>query len=143
MSTSRRAVLTGVGLITPIGLDAASFWDNLRKGRSGVHSVQAFDASALPVRFAGEVRGFDARDYIDKKKRKQLNAMARTSRFAVAAAQLALDDAAIDPAQLDPTRFGVIFGVGTISGDLGELGAAARASRPVLDGRGRRQDRSA
>src|SRR5437867_4926157 len=121
MTSSRRVVLSGIGLVTPIGLDAASFWHNLHEGRSGVHTIQSFDPSALPVRFAGEVRDFDAREYLDRKERKRLNAMARTSQFAVAAAQLALNDGAVDTARLDPTRFGVILGEATIPSDLSDL----------------------
>jgi 3-oxoacyl-[acyl-carrier-protein] synthase II len=128
MSSLRRAVFTGVGLVTPIGLDAASFWHSLREGQSGIHTIDAFDPAALPVRFAGQIRGFDARQYIDRKERKRLNAMSRTSEFGVAAAQLALNDAVLDPSQLAPARFGVLFGAGTIPSDLGELGPAAQAS---------------
>ena len=135
MSSPRRAVITGIGLITPIGLDAASFHQSLREGRGGIHTVRSFDASALPVRFGGEVTGFDARNYLEKKDRKRLNVMVRTIQFAVAASQLALADAAVDNERLDPDRFGVIFGAGTIPGELADLGPAAQAS--VADAPGR------
>jgi 3-oxoacyl-[acyl-carrier-protein] synthase II len=129
MATSRRrAVITGVGLITPLGLGAGPFWQALREGRSGVRPLRLVDASALPTRFGAEVEGFDAREYLDKKERKRLNQMVRTMQFAAAAAQLALTDAGVDRDQLDPARFGVEFGASTIPGDLAELGAAARAS---------------
>jgi 3-oxoacyl-[acyl-carrier-protein] synthase II len=128
MSSSRRVVLTGVGVVTSIGLDAASFWQSLREGRGGIHAVSSFDASALPVRFGGEIVGFDARNYLEKKHRKRLNVMVRTIQFGVAAAQLAVNDAALDKDRLDPTRFGVVFGAGTIPGDLEDLGLAAQES---------------
>jgi len=124
MNVSRRAVLTGIGVVTPIGLDAASFGRSLREGRSGIHAVRSFDASALPVRFGGEILDFDARNYLEKKDRKRLNVMVRTIQFAVAAAQLAMNDAGLKKETLDPARFGVIFGSGTIPGELGDLGPA-------------------
>ncbi len=126
--STRRAVLTGVGVVTPLGLDANSFWDSLRQGRSGIHAIQTFDPSGLPVRFAGEIANFDARQFIGKEERKSLRVMARTIQLAVAAAQRALDDSGVDKKQLDRTRFGVEFGSGLIATELQELGDAARNS---------------
>ncbi len=125
----RRAVLTGIGAITPLGLDLPTIRAALREGRNGIGPIHSFDASAFPVRFAGEVVGFDARQYLDKKDRKRLSMMPRTIQFAVAAAKLALDDAGLDPATLDPTRFGVEIGAGTIPSDPGDLGPASRVGR--------------
>jgi 3-oxoacyl-[acyl-carrier-protein] synthase II len=127
-SSSRRAVITGIGVVTPIGLDRDAFWESLRAGRSGVKPIQSFDTSGLPVHFGGEIVGFDARTYVDKKERKSLKVMARTIQLAVAGAQLALDDSGADKAKLDPTRFGVEFGAALIASELGELGAPAQAS---------------
>jgi len=127
-ATSRRAVLTGIGVLNPIGQDNASFWESLRVGRNGIRPIQAFDASSLPVRIAGEVQPFDARDYVEKKERKGLLIMARTIQLAVAAAKLALDDSQVDKAKLDPTRFGVEFGAGLIASEVDELGDAALQS---------------
>jgi 3-oxoacyl-[acyl-carrier-protein] synthase II len=129
MATSRRrAVVTGQGVISPIGLDKDTFWQSLCAGRSGVRPITSFDASALPTRFAGEVSDFDARNYVDKKERKNLKVMSRTIQLAVAAAQLALDDSRVDKERLDVTRFGVEFGAGLIASELEELGAAAQFS---------------
>jgi 3-oxoacyl-[acyl-carrier-protein] synthase II len=125
----RRAVLTGIGAITPIGLDHASIRAALREGRGGIRTVRSLDTSALPLHFAGEIEEFDARDYLDKKDRKRLNVMSRTIQLGVAAAKLALDDAGLDPATLDPTRFGVVMGAGTLPSDMSDLGAAAHVSR--------------
>ncbi|HEX5273278.1 MAG TPA: beta-ketoacyl-[acyl-carrier-protein] synthase family protein [Gemmataceae bacterium] len=127
-ASSRRAVLTGLGVITAIGQDPASVWESLRQGRGGVRPIASFDASALPTRFAAEIPDFDAKDYIDKKDRRSLKVMARTIQLAVSAAQLALDDSKVDKAALDPTRFGVEFGAGLIASELEELGDAAQAS---------------
>jgi 3-oxoacyl-[acyl-carrier-protein] synthase II len=127
-SSKRRAVFTGIGILSPIGLDPQSYWDSLSAGRSGIRQVTLFDASALPVRIAGEIPDFDAKSYLDKKERKSLKMMARTIQFAVAAAQAALDDSAIDKAKLDRTRFGVEFGASLIASELAEIGPAAQAS---------------
>jgi 3-oxoacyl-[acyl-carrier-protein] synthase II len=96
--------------------------------RSGIRPIRQFDTLALPVHFAGEIDNFDPRNYLDRKERKRLNIMPRTIQLAVAAAQLAMDDSQIDPRKIDPRRFGVEFGAGTISGELVELGPAARLS---------------
>jgi 3-oxoacyl-[acyl-carrier-protein] synthase II len=127
-ASSRRAVFTGLGLITPLGQDPASYWEALRTGRSGVRRIGAFDTSALPTRIAGEIVGFDPKNYLDKAARKSLRVMARTIQLAVAAAQRALDDSGVDKGRLDPTRFGVEFGSGLIASELEELGDAALAS---------------
>jgi 3-oxoacyl-[acyl-carrier-protein] synthase II len=123
--TSRRAVLTGIGVLSAIGQDLPSFWTALIQGQSGIRPIRAFDTSGLPCRIAGEIPQFDARKYLDKEARKSLKVMARTIKLAVAASQLALDDANVDKSQLDPTRFGVEFGSGLIATELDELGEAA------------------
>src|SRR5436309_2345658 len=87
----RRVVLTGTGVVTPIGLDLASFADSLLAGRGGVGPLRSFDPSALPVRFGAEVHGFDPRNYLEKKDRKALKMMVRTIQFAVAASRMALE----------------------------------------------------
>jgi 3-oxoacyl-[acyl-carrier-protein] synthase II len=117
-----------MGVISPLGLDADSFWNSLASGQSGIRPIQSFDASALPTRIAGEVRGFDAKQFLDKKDRKSLRVMARSIQLAVAAAQLAMQDAKVDREKLDPTRFGVEFGASLIASELEELGVAAQLS---------------
>src|SRR5215813_11205433 len=121
MSANRRVVITGIGVITSIGLDAAAFWDGLARGACGVRTITAFDPSPLATRFAAEIDGFDPKKYLSKEGRKQIRVMARSIQLAVAAAQLALDDGKIDKAKLDPTRFGVEFGAGLIPSELTEL----------------------
>jgi 3-oxoacyl-[acyl-carrier-protein] synthase II len=127
-ASSRRAVLTGLGVLTAIGQDQASLWDSLRARRGGIRTISTFDPSALTTRFAAEIPDFDAKNYIDKAARKSLRVMARTIQLAVSAAQLALDDSKVDKAALDPARFGVEFGSGLIASELDELGDAAQAS---------------
>jgi len=134
-ASSRRAVITGVGVLSPIGLDAAAFWRSLVEGRSGVRPITLFDASGLPVRFAGEIPDFDAKNYVEKNQRKGLRMMARTIQLGVAAAQLALNDSAIDKTKLAPERFGVEFGAGLIAAELPELADACRISANCQPGR--------
>src|ERR1700738_3245861 len=96
--SSRRVVITGIGVTSSIGLGAAPFWDSLSHGRSGIKPITAFDASALTTRIGGQIAAFDAKSYIDKANRKSLRVMARAIQLAVAGAQLALDDSQVDKA---------------------------------------------
>jgi len=122
---SRRVVITGIGIISPIGRDAASYWRSLQEGRSGIRPIQSFDVSGLPVRIAGEIPDFNAKEFIEKKNHRGLKVMARTIQLAVAGAQRALDDGKVDKSKLEPTRFGVEFGAGLIATELADLAEAA------------------
>ena len=123
--SNRRVVITGIGVITSIGMEAASFWDGLLRGQCGIKVIEAFDPSPLATRFAGEIVGFDPKKYLSKEGRKQIRVMARSIQLAVASAQLAIDDGKVDKEKLDPTRFGVEFGAGLIPSELTELGEAS------------------
>lgn len=126
----RRVALTGLGLLTPLGAGAEVFWQRLSRGDSGIRAIEAFDASPLPTRIAGEIRDFDVKKYIPSRDgRKNIRVMARSIQLAVGAAQLAMDDTKVDRAHLDSTRFGVEFGAGLIASELPELGMAAQASK--------------
>src|SRR5574341_1496862 len=105
MTSAPRVVISGLGVISPLGLDAGSFWDALAKGQTGVHHLPEFDQPFCPVHFGGRVRNFDAKKYLDKKDRKRLGIMVLATQFAAAAAQLALEDGLVDKSRLDPTRF--------------------------------------
>src|SRR4051794_36470316 len=122
MTSTRRVVITGLGLVSPIGLGVAAFQGSLAAGRGGVHPFRLFDPTGMPVQFGGEIEEFDAKDFVARKDRKQLKIMARTSQLAVAAARLALADARLEGGAFDPARFGVSMGVGVVPGDLAELG---------------------
>ena len=124
-AANRRVVLTGIGVVTPIGMESATFWEGLARGQCGISTIQAFDPSPLKTRFAGEIPDFEPKSYLSKEGRKSLRVMARSIQLAVAAAQLAMDDSRIDKANLDPTRFGVEFGAGLIPSELTELGMAS------------------
>ncbi|HUG17182.1 MAG TPA: beta-ketoacyl-ACP synthase II [Thermomicrobiales bacterium] len=104
-----RIVVTGIGALTPIGNSASEFWDNLTAGRSGTNVIAAFDPSPLDVRIAGEVKGFEPKDYMDFKASRRMD---RFSQLAVAASRMALDDAGItiDPENSD--HVGVMMNTG-------------------------------
>ena len=105
-------VITGMGCVTPIGLNREEFWDSLIKGRSGVSRIEAFDVSQSPVKIAAQVRNFDWEAQLNPKDRKHV---ARTVPLALAAAREALADAKLDPASLslDQRRsIGVVLGTG-------------------------------
>jgi len=91
----RRVAITGLGLVTPVGLDVPATWSALVAGRSGVGPISLFDASGFPVRIAAEVKGFDLDRAIDD--RKLLKFANRSHRFALAAAEQAVRDAGIRP----------------------------------------------
>jgi 3-oxoacyl-[acyl-carrier-protein] synthase II len=90
MSHARRVVITGMGVVTPLGNDIATFWNNLVQGRSGIGPITCFDASAYDCRIAGEVRDFDAVKYF--KTPKDVRRTDRFTHLAVGAAKLAMED---------------------------------------------------
>ena len=108
MTELRRVVVTGLGAVTPVGNDAKETWANLKAGKNGIAPISLFDTEKFKAKLAGEVRGFDPLQYMD------VNDTLRTDRyaqFALAAAQQAVDESAIEGA-VDPTRFAVYFGTG-------------------------------
>jgi 3-oxoacyl-[acyl-carrier-protein] synthase II len=126
--SSRRTVISGVGLLNALGYDTPAVWEGFLQGKSGIRPISIFDSSGLPVHIAGEMSQFDARKYVEKKDRKSLRMMARTIELAVAAASLAMTDGAVDKTKLDPTRFGIEFGSGLIATELPEIGEASLVS---------------
>ncbi len=104
----RRVVVTGVGLVTPVGIGVEEVWENVVKGKSGISYITSFDAKDLPVRIAGEVKDFQAEKYIDPR---NIESMDRFIQFAVTAALIALKKAGISRFE-NPERVGVIIGVG-------------------------------
>ncbi|HYC58095.1 MAG TPA: beta-ketoacyl-ACP synthase II [Thermoanaerobaculia bacterium] len=105
----RRVVVTGIGMISPLGVGNDATWQGLISGRSGIGYITKFDASAYPCRIAGEIRDFNAEDYIEKKEVKKSDTFIH---YAVAATQIAFDDAKMDMSQEDADRVGVIIGSG-------------------------------
>lgn len=108
-----RVVVTGLGAVSPLGLDVASLWSGLLEGRSGIGPITRFDATGYPVTFAGEVKGFEPERWIEPKEVKKLD---RVLQFGIAAAQMALDDAAltIDDAIADEVAVCIGSGIGGI-----------------------------
>ena len=113
---SNRVFVTGIGMITPVGLDTASSWSNLIQGVTGVDYISAFDAEPLETHIAAEVKGFDPTDYLDKKKARHLD---RFAQFAMVATQEAVWQAELEVENVDSTRVAVIVGSGV--GGLGTL----------------------
>ncbi|HLW66288.1 MAG TPA: beta-ketoacyl-[acyl-carrier-protein] synthase family protein [Gemmataceae bacterium] len=131
---SRRAVITGSAALTPIGNDPAAIWQALVDGRSGVATIQSFDASQLPCRFAGEVRNFVAKQHFSNKDPKEkeagkgLRKMARAIQLGLVTSKLTMANAQLERGQLDATRFGVEMGAAMMAIELPDLVAAAKIS---------------
>lgn len=106
---TKRVVITGMGILSPIGNDIPTFWDNILQGQSGVGPVTQFDASDFPTRIAAEVKDFNPLNYMERKESRRMD---RFVQFAVAASQMALNDAGIDIGKMDPSRVGVYVGSG-------------------------------
>ena len=104
-----RVVITGLGVISPIGIGKENFWSALIAGKSGIARITRFDPAEHPCQIAGEVNDFNPDDFIDKKESKRMD---RYTQLAVAAAHLAVDDAALDINAVDRNRFGVFIGAG-------------------------------
>jgi len=121
-------VITGVGIISPLGIGRERFWQAIVAGRSGIRAISSFDASTLPVRIAAEVRDFEPKEYV--RPRKSLKVMARDSQFAVAASDLAMTDAGLAAGQLDPERFGVVLGADRLRNALTESAPTYFACAP-------------
>ena len=107
----RRVVVTGIGVVSPIGIGVKEFWENLVKGVSGVDRIKSFDPDEynLPVKIAAEVKGFNPEEYMDKKEARKAS---RFIQFAIAAAKEALEDSGLLESKYDPYRVGVIIGTG-------------------------------
>ena len=105
----RRVVITGMGVVTPIGIGLKDFWEGLMEGRNGVGPITRFDASNFDTRFAAEVKNFDPLEYLDKKSAKRMD---RYTQFAIASSTMAMNDSGLNLQKVDLERFGVVFGSG-------------------------------
>jgi 3-oxoacyl-[acyl-carrier-protein] synthase II len=119
MSSRREVVVTGVGVVSPIGIGGDAFWASLLAGRSGIRPISRFDSSSLSVPFGGEVGDFDPKLWV--RPRKSLKVMSREIQFGFAAADLAMTDAGIAAGGIEPERFGVVVGGDMIYADLEDL----------------------
>lgn len=121
----RRVVVTGMGVISPIGNGVEAFWDNIKKGTIGFDRISYFDTTDYKCKLAAEVKDFNPEDYMDKKSAKR---MERFCQFAVAAAGEAIKDAGLDMEKEDPYRVGSAVGSG-----IGSLQAMEREHSRLLE----------
>ena len=120
--SKRRVVVTGLGVVSPVGSTVVSAWNAVLRGESGIGPITRFDVSAFPVRIGGQVRDFDVTQYISSKEARRMDEFMH---YGVAAGVQAVSDAGIDFSRSDPTRCGVICGagiggLGTIEAEYGE-----------------------
>ncbi len=122
-----RVVVTGVGVVSPIGIGNDDFWDSLVHSRSGINFLQSLPSDGLPSAFGAEVRDFNPTDYLRDKK--FVKVMTRAIQLGVASSNLAVKDSRIAPGMVDPYRFGVVFGAGRMTCHPSELAAAVEVCR--------------
>ena len=127
---SRRVVVTGVGLVSPLGIGTAANWEALCAGRSGIGPITHFDAAEFSSRIAGEVKGFDPLAFLNKKDVKKMDVFIQ---YAIAAAQCAMDDSAVTVTEANATRVGVFIASG-----IGGFSTIEREHKALLEGGPRR-----
>lgn len=125
--TRNRVVVTGLGCVTPIGIGKDAFWRALIAGENGIDRITRFDATDFATQIAGEVKDFEANQYIDKKEAKRMD---RFTQFAVASAKMAIEDAGLNLEEADRKRIGTVIGTGI--GGMGTLSEQAE----VLNAKG-------
>ncbi|HWQ00307.1 MAG TPA: beta-ketoacyl-ACP synthase II [Vicinamibacterales bacterium] len=123
---NRRVVVTGVGLVSPLGIGTQANWEALCAGRSGIGPITRFDASDFPCRIAGEVKGFDPLQFVDKKDVKKMDVFIQ---YAIAASQFAVDDAGLRVTPEIAPRVGVFIASG-----IGGFSTIEREHRSLLEG---------
>ena len=123
-------VVSGVGVVSPLGVGREPFWASMQQRRSGVKALSVHDSPLRPVRFGAEVHGFDAKPFI--RPRKSLKVMCREIQMAVVAANLSIEDAGLERGAVDPARLGVNFGCEMFYGHLEDLQDAFRSC--LIDG---------
>lgn len=114
--SSRRVVVTGLGLITPVGNEVESAWNAIKNGQSGINEIENFDTSDFSTQFGGTVKNFDCTDYMSAKEARRMDIFMH---YGIAAGVQAIEDAGIDETNLDPKRGGVAVGSGI--GGIGSI----------------------
>jgi len=109
MSDKRRVVVTGLGMVCPVGLDVSESWTNILAGKSGISEITTFDVTDFPTRFGGSVKGFDATNYIPPKDVKKMDIFIH---YGIAAGKQAIEDAGLEVTQENAHRIGVAIGSG-------------------------------
>ena len=130
MTDSGDVVITGLGVVSPIGIGKDAYWKSMLEGRSGIGPLAVAVGSDLPVKFGGEIKDFDGKQFV--KPRKSLKVMCREIQTGYAAAVLALQEAGVSAGKVNPDRFGVVLGSEMFYCDLDELADAYR--KCVVDG---------
>jgi 3-oxoacyl-[acyl-carrier-protein] synthase II len=125
--SKRRVVVTGLGTINPLGNNVSNTWNNLINGVSGIDYISSFNTDELPVKFAGEVKNFDANEYLGKQQARKLD---RSGHLSIHATEEALKDAGLDTEERLGSEVGIVFGTG-----IGGIGATEQAVR-TYDERG-------
>src|ERR1700730_723813 len=110
MNSDRRVVITGLGVVTPVGNELETFWRNLVEGKSGIGRIQAFDTANYDCKIGGEVRDFDPKNFF--KNAKDVRRTDRFARLAMAASKMSIQDSGIDLERVNRNRFGVIVSSG-------------------------------
>ncbi|WP_297421334.1 beta-ketoacyl-ACP synthase II [Clostridium sp.] len=107
---NRRVVITGVGAVSSLGIGADKLWQNIKLGKCGISKIERVDVSDIPTKVASEVKDFNPEDFMDKKEAKRTD---RFAQFALASAQLAMENSKLDLEKINKERLGVIIGSGT------------------------------
>ena len=130
MTNQRRVVVTGMGMVTPLGIGVEENWRELTEGRSGIGPLTVFDASGFPTKIAGEVKGFNAGEMLGE--RYDLDSLGKHTKFALAAAHMAFDDSGLEGRMPEPRRVGVYLGCG--EGDTDCVWLARRIAESLKNG---------
>ncbi len=125
MREERRVVVTGLGMVTPLGIGVENSWEAMKAGRSGIGPITHFDATAFATKIAGEVKGFNPEDWIEPKEVKKMD---RFIHLAIAASQMAMDDSGLKVTPENAERVGVIVGAG-----MGGLPAIEHYSKVLME----------
>jgi 3-oxoacyl-[acyl-carrier-protein] synthase II len=129
-STERKVVITGMGAVTPIGLDVESFWSGLTTGRSGVGPITLFDTQPFPVKIAAEVRDFDPARYMSLKR---MDRTGRAAQFGIAAARMAVESANLDLSNEDRDRIGVVIATSGMTGLIADAADVIKTRPTRID----------
>jgi len=121
----KRVVVTGIGVVSPIGIGKEEYWKSLREGKSGIDTITAFDTEEFTSKIAGEVKDFVPENYMTKKEARRMD---RFCQFAVAASKLAVEDSEINLEKINMNRFGVSIGSG-----IGGIDTMEREHRKLVE----------
>ncbi|MBV2092219.1 MAG: beta-ketoacyl-ACP synthase II [Candidatus Thiodiazotropha sp. (ex Ctena orbiculata)] len=124
--TARRVVVTGLGMVAPVGLDVASSWDNIQAGKSGIQPITHFDVESFSTQFGGPIYGFEVTDYIPKKEAKKMD---KFIHYGVAAGIQAINDSGLEVTEENADRIGVLIGSG-----IGGITGIENSYQSYLDG---------